>query len=66
MQYTEILKLNKIKIFTGKKKYIFLNFAQNIHKDCEHTNTHNLCFGAKLRKIGIPLHTLVLLYKSVL
>ena len=25
--------------------------------------THNLCFEAKIRKIGIPLHTLVL-YKS--
>ena len=28
------------------------------------TSTHNLCFGAKIRKIGISLHTLVLLYKS--
>ena len=28
------------------------------------TCTHNLCFGAKIRKIGIPLHTPVLLYKS--
>ena len=27
-------------------------------------STHNLCFGAKIRKIGIPLHTPVLLYKS--
>ena len=26
--------------------------------------THSLCFGAKIRKIGIPLHTPVLLYKS--
>ena len=24
------------------------------------TSTHNLCFGAKIRKIGIPLHTSVL------
>ena len=24
----------------------------------------NLCFGAKVRKIGIPLHTSVMLYKS--
>ena len=23
------------------------------------TSTHNLCFGAKIRKIGIPLHTTV-------
>ena len=28
------------------------------------SSTHNLCFGAKIRKIGIPLHTPVLLYKS--
>ena len=26
--------------------------------------THNLCFGAKIRKISKPLHTPVLLYKS--
>ena len=48
---------------------IFLIFAQNI--DCGYmlelavlTSTHNLCFGTKIRKIGIPLHTPVLLYKS--
>ena len=46
----------------------FLIFAQNI--DCGTgtavlMNTHNLCFEAKIRKkIGIPLHTPVLLYKS--
>ena len=28
------------------------------------TSTHNLCFGAKIRKIGMPLQTPVLLYKS--
>ena len=27
------------------------------------SSTHNLCFGAKIRKIGIPLHNPVLLYK---
>ena len=27
-------------------------------------STHNLCFGAKIRKIAIPLYTPVLLYKS--
>ena len=27
------------------------------------TGSHNVCFGAKIRKIGIPLHTIVLLYK---
>ena len=53
---------------------IFLIFAQNI--DCGYTlepprrgeavltSTHNLCFGAKIRKLGIPLHTPVLLYNS--
>ena len=36
----------------------FLFLPQNI--DCDEavlTSTHNLCFGAKIRKIGIPLHT---------
>ena len=28
-------------------------------------STHNLCFGAKIRKITIPLHTPVLLYIKV-
>ena len=28
------------------------------------TSTHNLCFRAKIRKIGKPLHTPVSLYKS--
>ena len=28
------------------------------------TSTNNLCFGTKIRKKGIPLHTPVLLYKS--
>ena len=28
------------------------------------TSTHNLCFGSKIRKIGIPLQTPVLLYES--
>ena len=39
-------------------------FAQNI--DCEAVlmSTHNRCFGAKIRKIGIPLHTPFLLHKS--
>ena len=41
---------------------IFLIFAQNI--DCGYMSTHNLCFGAKIRTIGIPMHTPVLLHKS--
>ena len=27
-------------------------------------STHNLCFGPKIRKVGIQLYTPVLLYKS--
>ena len=53
---------------------IFLIFARNI--DCGYTlepprraavlmSSHNLCFGAKIRKIGIPLYTPVLLYIKV-
>ena len=72
MQYTEIFsEEKKNENFIGKKKDIFLIFAQNI--DCGTrqnrlaeavlTSTHNLCFGAKMRKIGIPLHTPVFLYK---
>ena len=53
---------SKIDNFQRKIFDSFLIFAQNI--DCGYTSTHNLCFGAKIRKIGIPLHTPVLLYKS--
>ena len=69
MQYTEIFKVVKMKKKFQQKNFdIFLIFAQNI--DCGYTleavltSTHNLCFGAKIRKIGIPLHTPVMLYKS--
>ena len=70
MHYTEIF-------FSEEKKWkfhwnffdIWNIFALNI--DCGYTleppvlkRTYNLCFGAKIRKIGIPLHTPVLQYKS--
>ena len=58
---------------------IFLIFAQNIgceytfeparrgssneYLEAVLTSTHNLCFGAKIRKMDIPLYTTVLLYK---
>ena len=51
MQYTQIFSAGKIEN-SIEYFYIFLIFAQNIHID-----THNLCFGAKIRKIGTPLHT---------
>ena len=64
MLYSEIFNVVKSENFD-----IFLIFAQNI--DCGYTfeeavltSTHNLCFGAKMRKIGIPLQTPVFLYKS--
>ena len=50
---------------------LVLFLIQNI--DCGHklelphqvlTSTHNLCFGAKIRKIGIPLHAPILLYEN--
>ena len=54
--------------------FSFFFFAQNINcgymlelprpAEAVPTSTHNLCFGAKIRKIGIPLQTPVLLYKS--
>ena len=54
--------------------YSGLIFAQNI--ECGYmleqpprgeavlTNTHDLCFGAKIRKLGIPLYTPVLLLEK--
>ena len=72
MYYTDLSSVVKFENFQLKIIDIFLIFAQNI--DCGYTlepphlaeavltSTHNLCFGAKIRKIGIPLHTPVLLY----
>ena len=63
MQYT--MNCSSSQIIKFSLEY-FNTFAQNI--DCGFmfmfTSTHNLCFGAKIRKIGIPLHAPVLLYKS--
>ena len=59
----------KIESFQLKNFDIFLIFAQNI--DCGYrlaeavlTSTHNLCFGAKIRTVGILLHSPVLLKYS--
>ena len=59
-----LFELKKNENFQQKNFDIFLIFAQNIDCEAVLTSTHNLCFGAKIRKIGIPLHTPVLLYKS--
>ena len=69
--YRDFLAL-KIENYQLKNFDSFLIFAQNI--DCGYTlelprrggfNEYpQSIFGAKIRKIGIPLHTRVLLYKS--
>ena len=50
------LKLQKMKIIQLK---IFDIFGEAVL-----TSIHNLCFGAKLRKIGVPLQNPHFLYKS--
>ena len=57
-------KLEKLKNFSRKFLIFFFIFAQNI--DCGYTlePPRRVCFGAKTRKIDIPLHTPILLYKS--
>ena len=67
MQYIEnFYPKHKLKVSLEKKIDILNISAQNI--DCGYTlelmSTHNLCFGSKIRKIDIPLHTPVLLYKN--
>ena len=69
MQYIENFFSRNI---SSAKSDIFLIFAQKIKGGFTLeppyrgvlTSTHNLSFGGKTRKIGIPLHTLVLRYKS--
>ena len=59
----------KIKKFIGKKKKIFYIFAKNVY--CWYTlrlaevlmSTHNVCFGSKIRKVGIPLQAQVFYIK---
>ena len=62
MQYTEIFKVVKNENFQWKSFDIFLIFAPK-HRLWV-ASTHNLCFGAKIRKIGIPLQSPFSLYKS--
>ena len=61
----------KIENFIRKALIFFLIFAQIIY--CGYTleplhrsvsnEYHNLCLGAKIRKIGMPLHSPVFVYK---
>ena len=64
MQYRDFFSAVKSENFIGKSSIFLIFYAQNI--DCGYTlepplteavlsSTHNLCFGSKLRKIGIPL-----------
>ena len=72
MQHTVTFKVVKNENFEKKSFDSFLNFAQNI--DCGHTlepprrgssNEYpQSILGSKIRKIGKPLHTPVLLHKS--
>ena len=65
MRYAEIVCGCENLNFHLKMFDIFKNFVQNI--DCEYTlepprrdgskSTNNLCFGSKIKKIGIPLQT---------
>ena len=70
MQYKEIFfKVVKNEKFPLKFFFdIFLIFAPKhrlwVLVKTASASTHNLCFGAKIRKIGIPLQTPVLLFKS--
>ena len=68
MQYTVIFKVVKNENFQKKSFDIFSYFCSKhrlwVHIRTCLTSTHNIYFGAKIRKIGILVHTQVLLYKS--
>ena len=61
--YSDFSSEEKIENFIGKFLIFFL-FLLKTYIVGTLISTQNLCFGAKLRKIGIPLHTPVFLYKS--
>ena len=53
IQYTAFF-FSAVKMRKNVEKFdIFLIFAQNT--DCGYVRTHSQCFGAKIRKIWIPL-----------
>ena len=63
MQYRENVLVVKMKIF-GNFQNIVCGYTLEPLAEAVLTSTHNLCFGAKIRKIGILLNTPVSLYKS--
>ena len=66
--HTMIFIAIKIENYRQKTFDIFSYFCSKhrlwVHAEAVLTSTHNLCYGAKIRKTGIPLHSPVLLYKS--
>ena len=56
MQHTAIFHGCKNVHFQMKIFNIFLIFAQNINIEAVLTSTHNLCFGAKIRKKYTPIN----------
>ena len=62
----------KIENYIGKIKILLNILAQNIHcgsalgppRLAVLTSIHNVCFGSKIRKLGIPLQTPSFLCKS--
>ena len=72
MQYKEAFKVlkhdnfqqEKIDIFSFCSKHRLWLQVRTASIEAFLTSTHNLRFGANIRKIGMLLHTPVLLYKS--
>ena len=58
MQYIEIFKVVKKTSFD-----IFLSFAQII--DCEYSLEPPRSFGAKIKKLGIPLQSPIFFYRNM-
>ena len=54
-----------LKIFFRADGWISMKPGYLVCSEAVLTSTHNLCFEAKIRKLGIPWDTPVLLYKSV-
>ena len=53
--YRDFFQLKKLNIFLEKNSYFCSKHRLWVHvAEAVLTSTHNLCFGAKIRKIGIP------------
>ena len=72
--YRDFFSVAKMEKFTGKQ-LIFLLFLHKtyivgtsenrlIEAEAVLTSTHDACFGSKIRQLGIPLQTPILLYKK--